>query len=272
MKQPLCVITNNPQEVFQRNVIEGVKAAAVSRGYDVVVVTVPERRIPEQSFDGMAGLLVIANPVPDEFLRHLYSGTWIPISLVSHWIADLPFPAVSPNNTQGIALLVEHLVVHCQRRRLVYIQGDMEQNDGIQRDAAFRQEMMRYNLHLPLDFILRGDFIPSVAAKSLSALIERRTDFDGIVASDYLMALSAIDVLKQAGLRVPEEVSVVGFGSGPEADASGLTNVAADVAELGRRAARQLIGQVEGLRIRGLTLLSAELVERATSCRVVPTR
>ena len=55
MKQPLCVITNNPQEVFQRNVIEGVKAAAASRGYDALIITVPERRIPEQSFDGMAG-------------------------------------------------------------------------------------------------------------------------------------------------------------------------------------------------------------------------
>ena len=271
MKQPLCVITNNPQEVFQRNVIEGVKAAASARGYDALIITVPERRIPEQSFDGMAGLLVIANPVPDDFLRRLHE-RGMPISLVSHRVGDLPIPAVSPNNTQGIAILVEHLVVHCERRRLVFIQGDMEQNDGIQRDAAFRQEVMRYNLHLPLEFTLRGNFIPSVAAKAVAALIERRTDFDGIVASDYLMAFSAIDVLKQAGLRVPEDVAVVGFGSGPEADAAGLTNVAADVAELGRRAARQLIGQVEGLRIRGLTLLSAELVERSTSCRALPTR
>jgi DNA-binding LacI/PurR family transcriptional regulator len=80
------------------------------------------------------------------------------------------------------------------------------------------------------------------------------------------MALAAIDVLLASGLQVPEDVAVVGFGGGPEADAAGLTIVAADVVELGRRAARQLIGQVEGLRIRGYKLLSAELVERATSC------
>jgi DNA-binding LacI/PurR family transcriptional regulator len=182
-------------------------------------------------------------------------------------VPGLPVPAVAPNNTQGIAILVEHLVVHCGRRRLVFIQGDMDQNDGIQRASAFGQELMRYNLSIPPEFVLRGDFIPSVAAESLARLIERTTDFDGIVASDYLMALAAIEVLTGAGLRVPEDVAVVGFGSGPEADAAGLTNVAADVQELGRRAARQLIGQVEGLRIRGLTLLNAELVERSTSCR-----
>jgi LacI family transcriptional regulator len=272
MKPPLGVVTNNPTEVFQRNVIAGAKAAATAHGHDIVIITVPDRRIPEQSFDGMAGLLVIANAVPDEFLYRLYQ-RGLPISLVSHRVEALPIPAVSPNNMQGIAILVEHLLIHCKRRKLVFIQGDMEQNDGIQRDAAFRQEMMRYNLHLAPEFILRGDFIPSRAAAALARLIEQTTDFDGIIASDYLMALSAIDVLKQAGLRIPQDVAVVGFGSGPEADIAELTNVAADVLELGRRAARQLIGQVEGLRIRGLTLLSAELVERSTSCRVpVPTR
>lgn len=72
-------------------------------------------------------------------------------------------------------------------------------------------------------------------------------------------------IIQAAGLRVPEDVAVVGFGDGPEAARAGLTTVAADVVELGRRGARQLIGQIEGLRIRGLTLLSTELVERATT-------
>ena len=268
MRRLLGVITNNPNEVFQRNVIQGIGEAAQARGYETMVFTVPDRRAPDLPVDELTGLLVIANPVPDDFLRDVYQ-RGLPISLVSHRVEGLPIPAVAPNNIQGIALLVEHLVVHCNRRKLVFIQGDMEQTDGIQRDAAFRQEMMRYNLHLPSEFCLRGDFIPSVAAEALARLTERTHDFDGIVASDYLMALAAIDVLEQAGLRVPQDVAVVGFGSGPEADAAGLTNVAADVLELGRRAARQLIGQGEGLRIRGLTLLSAELVERSTSCRAV---
>jgi DNA-binding LacI/PurR family transcriptional regulator len=60
-------------------------------------------------------------------------------------------------------------------------------------------------------------------------------------------------------------VAVVGFGDGPEAAQAGLTTVAADITELGRRAARQLIGQIEGLRIRGLTLLSTELIEREST-------
>jgi hypothetical protein len=56
-------------------------------------------------------------------------------------------------------------VVVCNRRRLVFIDGNMQQNDGIQRHTAFSQEMLRYNLHIPETFFLRGDFIPSRAAE-----------------------------------------------------------------------------------------------------------
>ena len=102
-------------------------------------------------------------------------------------------------------------------------------------------------------------------AASVAQLVAERRDFDAVLGSDYLMALGAVDALTAVGVRVPEEVSVVGFGDAPEAEAAGLTTVAADVVDLGRRAARQLIGQIRGMKIRGQTLLSAELCERNTS-------
>jgi DNA-binding LacI/PurR family transcriptional regulator len=123
---------------------------------------------------------------------------------------------------------------------------------------------MRWNL--PEARRLRGDFDPDTASASLEALLATGAEFDALVAADYLMAVAALDVLRRAGRRAPEEVSVAGFGDGDAAQAAGLTTVAANVVEQGRRAARQLIGQIRGLRIRGLTVLSTELVLRATCC------
>ncbi len=74
-----------------------------------------------------------------------------------------------------------------------------------------------------------------------------------------------MEVIRASGRRIPLDVAVVGFGDAPEAAQAGLTTVAADVSELGRRAARQLIGQIAGLRIRGLTLLSTALIEREST-------
>jgi DNA-binding LacI/PurR family transcriptional regulator len=260
----LGVVTNAPDEVFQRDVIRGAQLVAGQYGYELDVIVVPNRQAASSAFQRLSGLLVISNVLPNTVLHELHFAG-LPMSLVSHTIQDLPVPAVSPNNAQGIAILAEHLVEDCNRRQLVFIQGDLEQTDGIQRDAAFRQEVMRYNLHVPPEAFLRGDFIPGIAAESVKHLLDTHLPFDGILAADYLMGLAAVEVLRKAGFRVPEDVSVAGFGDGPEADAAGLTTVAADVVELGARATRQLIGQAQGLRIRGLTLLSATLMQRETS-------
>jgi len=262
------IFTNFPTAVFQRDVIAGAREICDQRGYPVTVVEMPEvpARLSDVPLDKqkLAGGLVITGVLPDTMLNQLHE-RGIPLSLVGHQIPGGRIPGVMTNNRQGIAMLMEHLVVTHGRRNPVFIQGDMAQNDGIQRYTAFQQEAMRYNLHIPPEFILRGDFSAEIAAESMQNFLAANPIFDALVASDYLMAESAMNLIRAAGRRIPQDVAVVGFGDGPEAAQAGLTTVAADVTELGRRAARQLIGQIEGLRIRGLTLLSTELVERETT-------
>lgn len=261
MMPRLGIIARDPDGVFQSTVIAGASALAEARGYEAMVW----QSADDLPFNQASGLLVIANALADEILSDLYQ-TGIPISLVSHYIPGLPIPSLAPSNAQGIKRLVRHLVEDCNRRKLVFIQGDMQQRDGWERDWAFRQEVMRYNLAVPDTFFLPGHFLPLEAANTLTKLLQTTSDFDGVVAADYLMALAALDVLKAAGLRVPQDVAVVGAGDGAEAQPAGLTTVGTDIHELGRRAARQLIGQIEGMRVRGQTRLSATLIVRATSC------
>lgn len=275
MSQPARVInifTNFPSAVFQRDVIAGAREVLDKAGYRVTVLEMPEA--PQnvnhllRTDQPPAGGLVITAVLPDVMLNQLHE-RGIPLSLVGHQVPGGRIPGVMTNNRQGIAMLMEHLVVTHGRKHPVFIQGDVLQKDGIQRYLAFQQEAMRYNLHIPPEFILRGDFSPEIAAESMQKFLAHNLNFDALVASDYLMAEAAMNVIKATGRRVPEDVAVVGFGDGPEAARAGLTTVAADVTELGRRAARQLIGQIDGLRIRGLTLLSTELIERETT-RIQP--
>ena len=99
---------------------------------------------------------------------------------------------------------------------------------------------------------------------SVRRLLDGGRDFDAIVSADYVMGIAAVDTLRQYGMHVPDDVCVVGFGDAPEADAAGLTTVAADIVEQGRRAARQLISQHHGTRITGVTVLSVQLLVRQT--------
>lgn len=265
------IITNDRRQVFQRDVIVGVEEQAHAHRYEVMVDSIAEDPAHPKPVSlpvhDLAGLLVIANVLDDDTLHQLYE-TGVPLGLVSHHVTDLPIPAVIPNNIEGIQQLVDYVMDQCGRRELVFIRGDMHQHDGIQRDAIFHQSVWRHDLTVQESRLLRGDFIASVAAASLEDLLLRDQGFDAVIASDFLMATAALDVLRKHQIRVPEDVCVVGFGDGPEAEAAGLTIVAADVVELGRRATRQLLAMMDGLHIEGVTWLNTAVIERETCRRI----
>ncbi len=263
----LGIVTNDRDNIFQHAVINGIQEVADRSHYAVEVCSVTNESQSSSAFlaelTRFDGLLVIVNCLSDDILRHLYHHGK-PISLVSHRVPDLAIPAVVSNNQQGIAELVYHLVKRCQRRDIVFIRGLMDQTDAQERELAFRQELIRHNLPILPSLFLRGDFVPDIAADSVQALISSGAHFDSIVAADYVMAITALEVLRGAGITVPGDVSVVGFGDSRQAEAAALTTVAASITELGACAARQLISQINHLRIRGVTMLSVRLMVRET--------
>lgn len=263
------IITNTLEGVFQREIVAGVREVAVSHDYSVLVDEVAptgEPRPVTLDINALAGVVVIANVLPDTHLTAMHE-RGIPMTLVSHQVAGVMIPSVMTDNTGGIAALVNHLVTVCGRRRFVFIRGRADQRDGIVRERTFRLEMMRHFIDMPEQNFIVGDFdVPTVQRSMAQLLSEQPIRFDAIVAADYLMAEAAMDALRAAGLRVPQDVSVVGFGDAPEAERAGITTVAADVREIGRRCARQLLGQINGLSIRGVTFLATELIVRASCC------
>jgi DNA-binding LacI/PurR family transcriptional regulator len=266
---PIGVITNNAHSVFQSLVISGIQEVADKRGYRVVIDSLSGSNGDEWlrpiSLDpsALSGIIIIANAAPSDFLQAAYRQR-TPLSFVSHYAPDIPSPVVMANNAQGIAELVKYVVVRCQRRQLAFVRGIKEQSDGIEREAAFRQELLRYNLQVPPSHFLNGEFSPTIAVAAVADLLDSGATFDAIIVSDYLMAIAIVDYLRGEGIDVPGQVSVVGFGDAAEAERAGLTTVAADIQQLGRHTANQIISQIEGLHIRGITRLSVELVVRET--------
>lgn len=264
MSAAIGLYTNDSTAVFQRSVIGGAVEVVERAGLVVRVAEVAERVTSGAEAvaltAGTLGSLVITNVFANEALGSLHS-VGHPLTLVSHRAQGLHVPTVMHDNRQGMRQLVEHLVAQ-GRSRFVYVGGRSDQLDGRERERFFREELMRHSLDVPAEHFLAGDFDPAVAARSLRRLLDRGPGFDAVIAADYLMAIAAMHALRGAGVVVPAEVSVVGFGDGPEASKAGLTVVSADVVELGRRGARQLLAQVNGERLRGYTVMRAGLIVR----------
>lgn len=267
MTGTIGIITNDKRRVFQRDIITGANMMT-GDDYVVVVDSIAEERNKRLDIsldmDTLDGILVISNILSHDELQSLYE-TGKPITLVSHQDAELPIPAVVQNNRDGIHKLVDYVVQDCGRREIVFIRGDMNQHDGRQRDSIFQMGLMQHDLSNPDDYNLVGDFNPITAASSIMAFLDTGKSFDAVIASDYLMGCAVLDVLRAYDVDIPKSVSVVAFGDGPEALDMGLTVAGVDVVELGKRAARQLLGQVEGAQMSGVTWLNTELIVRDSS-------
>lgn len=261
------IITNDKTQVFQREIIAGVRDVA---GDKIEVLVDPIAEDPDNprpinlDIDALDGILVISNILSHDELEALYRQE-IAMTLVSHREEDLPIAAVNQNNSDGILQLVDYVVRECGRRQIVYIGGDMAQFDGRQRDELFQMGLMQHDLTTVDEYNLRGDFNPVTAATSMLEFLETGKPFDAVIAADYLMGCAALDVLRLHEINIPGDVSVVGFGDGPEADDMGLTVVGVDVVEIGRRAARQLLAQIDGLKMAGVTWLNTGLIVRDSS-------
>lgn len=265
------IITNDASPVFQRDIIAGVRMMADRHALDVLVdeiaVDPQQRQAVSLPIADLSGIIVIANVLSRAELIDLHAHGK-PITLVSHREPALPIPSVIQNNADGITKLVDFLVRDCGRREIVFVRGHMGQHDGIARQYIFQKRLIDHGIVADPACFITGDFAPEVARQSMRDFLATGQSFDAVLAADYLMACAVLDVLRDSQRDVPDDVAVVGFGDGPEAVESGLTTVGTDVVELGQRAMRQLIAQMRGVSIAGVTWLNAELIERDTTRRV----
>jgi LacI family transcriptional regulator len=257
--QLIGVLAAEFDEAFARPVIEGIKTVAEQYNYDVQIIA--EEAYAEADF---SGIVAIADAGSEKLLWQIHEDN-VPLSLVSNRVPGLPVPSVMPNNWLGMTLLVEHIVSTCQRRNPVYVGGLATHADAIERERAFRTELLRYGLSMPVTHCLAGNFNETIAADAVRDFIKTGLPFDALIAADHLMGRGALAALRESKIAVPRQVSVAAFADDVAAEAVGLTTVAGKIIELGRCAARQVFKQIQGMHIRGVTTLGVQLIVRETT-------
>jgi len=177
---------------------------------------------------------------------------------------------VAPDNVGGAEAAVEHLI-GLGHRRIGFVRGLPENIDGADRRQGYLQAMRRHGLNPgPEDGDHFVEVIGHEAAQRMLALPEPPT---AIFCASDLSAIGAMKAVAEAGLSVPHDVSVVGFGDFPVARFlhPGLTTVRLPLASLGGTAAREMLKLASGEEL-GEIILPCELVVRDTTARPVGER
>ncbi len=250
---------------YALQVIKGIGLAVERFRCDLLLHITDGKNLPASG--SVEGLLFIDIDGCEELLdRSLDEG--FPSVVLNHYLQDLPISCVAIDNRTAASQIVEYLS-KLGHRDIATITGDLKTQAGLDRLDGFVKAMNARKLPVKDAYIRYGDFkVPSarIAAEALLSLPDRPTAI--FVASDD-MALETINVALAKGIRIPEELSIVGFDDNPIAEHARipLTTVRQPLAEMGRVALEVLTQQIKGKRQAPVKmLLPTKLIERQ-SCR-----
>ncbi|MFP3989573.1 LacI family DNA-binding transcriptional regulator [Streptomyces sp. E11-3] len=151
----------------------------------------------------------------------------------------LNIPYVDCDNRGGAREAVRHLV-SLGRENIALIAGPRDQTSALDRIDGYHDVLVDADPAL----LCQGDFTAQSGARAMAELLDRRPDLDGVFASNDLMASGALRTLRERGLRVPDDVALVGFddvGSVAETSEPPLTTVRQDIEGMGRLMVRLLM-------------------------------
>ena len=192
------------------------------------------------------GLLVMALPLDDELAAGLHR-RGMPTVLVE---VDRPdFPTVAIDDAGGGRMVAEHLLGR-GHRRFGYIGEQQASYAYVSQSQArlggFRQGLSAAGVELADRDVRLVPHGAAAARDAVRELLDRPDRPTAVFAHDDILAAGAWHAVRDAGLRVPDDVAVVGFDDGDLAEHLGLTTVHQPLEESGELAADLLVGQLRG--------------------------
>ncbi len=252
--------------------IQGVMSEANGQDYAVMLwvgsSTEEEERFCDRilnnsTFDGV----LVASAVTDDPLIPRLTHAGFPLVVVGPPpLENLNY--VDVNNVEGARTAVRHLI-EVGRQRVAVITGPLNMGAARDRLEGYIQALEDAGRSPDGDLVVEGDFNEAAGYACMKTLLQRKVD--GVFASSDMLAMGALRAIQERGLRVPDDISLVGFDDLPVAATSNppLTTVRQPIFEMGAQAAQALIGLLDGtLAVPYQQILSTELVVRG-SCGAV---
>ncbi|WP_033318971.1 substrate-binding domain-containing protein [Streptomyces yerevanensis] len=212
----------------------------------------------------------------DHAERLLRSLRQLPVVSLNHALEGVDdHETLTLDSYAGMRELVGHLVARHGVRRPACIRGPLTNPVSFGRYRAYTQALAQYRLPAERQLVCAaGDFAAGAGASAMRVLLDARglrpgIDFDAVVACSDVLAADALRLLAERGIRVPEDVAVVGFNDSPEARLSEppLTSVSLPFAELGGLAVDTLVARLRGDRAPDRTAVAgAVVVRRSCGC------
>ncbi|PTA66506.1 LacI family DNA-binding transcriptional regulator [Deinococcus arcticus] len=244
------VLTQDIASPFYNEVARGIDVGFAGSGYQPIFVN-GHWQIQDESAAITAltrrqvdGLIILGGRLGDGQLRDLHAR--FPLVLVGRRVAGLEAACLSVDNVQGAFLATSHLI-QLGHRRIGHITGVSSQRDAVDRLEGYRLALAEAGLDFDSRLVFEGDFNESAGIQAVEHWLGQGAALSAIFAANDQMAYGARLGLYRRGIRVPDDISLIGFDDLPASQFTlpPLTSVHQPLFEMGEQAARRVLRRLQ---------------------------
>lgn len=245
------VLTQFIESPFYGEALRGIEDALAGTRYSPLFVSghwnlqKEEARMRLLQARRVDGVIVLTGRLSDQQL--LKYAQRLPIVVTGRQLAAPRLVSVDVDNFAGARSATAHLL-ELGHTRIAFIAGPDDHPDAIARLRGYRQALQDAGVESVPELVLRADFMESGGMLAIDQLLESRASFTALFASNDQMAYGARLALYRRNIRVPEEISLVGYDDFPNSTYSmpPLTTVRQPVYEIGKLAGLAILKLIAG--------------------------
>ena len=253
---------------FYLDMLSDVEQAISAESYDLLLPSSPsfqKNYVRSLQMRRVAGVLAISLSPNDPRIEELIASD-LPTVFVDSIAQGKRATYVTSDNSDGSRQVTEHLLA-LGHRRIAVIAGSIVGAIGMERLLGCQRTLAQAGLALDPNLVVQAGWNTEEAYQATRDLLSRRRDFTAILAGSDLMAIGILRALHEQGIRVPEEVSVVGFDDVnlSRYTEPPLTTVRQDREEMSRSAVQLLINMIEENGVASPVIVPTKLIVRAST-------
>ncbi|MDG3087982.1 LacI family DNA-binding transcriptional regulator [Vibrio hannami] len=191
-----------------------------------------------------AGIIVYPKFLNEQDLGEIISGTDTPIIVLNKSVSDYSSHSVTTDHYPSACLMMEHIVQQ-GHRDIAIIRGNVNSTTDKQRYQAYRDILYKYNIQINSDYERQGNWRPEEGYKAAEKLMEVTPRPTAVIACNDDMAVGAIKAFHNAGLKLPDDISIAGFDNSKMGEylSPGLTTVRVPLENMTQKAILKIIGE-----------------------------
>ncbi len=265
------VVIEDNRNPFYAEVLNGMEVAAREKNYHIILTnTQRDYKKEEEAINLLLakrvdGLLITPVQDRDDDIKKLIDAN-IPFVVVGRDFENIELDAVYNDEVKGGFLATEYLIKK-GHKRIALIDGFLYKSPAKGRLEGYKKALKKYGISMDDALVSVGDIDIKDGYHRTKQMLEKDLDFTAIFAYNDMMAFGAMQAIKEKGLRIPQDIGLVGYDDIPFSSfiSPPLTTIRLRKQDLGAESVKLLLSHINGkLKKMKKVMLDVELITRGT--------